>query len=467
MKVFLLSRGVFDIEKLRLRLEELDSQASNDNLWQDNQKAQEILKERSKINNDVELFLKLERDYNDAISLMKSAIDENDEEFFSEVESELAKLEQLIQLKETESLFTRKADNNNCFLEIHSGDGGTESNDWAEMLMRMYVRWAEIYHNFKVEVVEKLGESVGIKSAMIFNHYLFNHHVGEKAYGWAKSESGIHRLVRISPFDANGRRHTSFASVGVTPVTEDSIDIAVDEKDLKIDTYRASGAGGQHVNKTESAVRITHIPIGVVVQCQNGRSQHRNKEEALKLLKGQVEEVDFNAADENGKISLHRSALSGHKEVVNILIGAGANVKVVNNNGETPLHFAAVTYNEEVIKALVKGGADVNAVNKDCETPLHFAGMGCLNEHSFTILIINGADVNLADKNGRTPLHAAALGDFNARVIDVLIENGVVPSLKDKDRKTSMNLDKYRYIKQILEKKAIKTVLLPVVQLHY
>ncbi len=296
----LLLGGAFDIDKLKLRLEELEVKSADNNLWQDNRSAQEVFRERAKVKDSIESFLKLEINYNDSIELMKCAIDENDEELFSEIEKELIKLEKQIEHRKAESMFTGEADNNDCFMEIHSGAGGTESNDWAEMLMRMYIRWAEIYHNFKVEIIEKLdGDSVGIKSVTIKI-------MGEKAYGWAKSESGIHRLVRISPFDSNGKRHTSFASIGITPVIEDSISIIIDEKDLKIDTYRASGAGGQHVNKTESAVRVTHMPTGIVVQCQNSRSQHKNKNEALKLLKGRLYQVELEKkeqkmAEEYGK----------------------------------------------------------------------------------------------------------------------------------------------------------------------
>ncbi|WFW29463.1 MAG: peptide chain release factor 2 [Wolbachia endosymbiont of Menacanthus eurysternus] len=295
-----LVKKVFNIQKLKFRLAELESQAASDVIWQDKQKAQEILKERSKLKGDIELFLRLENDYNDAIHLMKLAIDENDEKFFYEIKNELLKLEKLVKRKEEEFLFTDEADNNNCFLEIHSGAGGTESNDWAEILMRMYMRWAEIYHNFKIEIVEKLnGESVGIKSVTI---KIF----GKKAYGWAKSENGIHRLVRISPFDENNKRHTTFASVVVIPVVKNSINIIINEKDLKISTYRASGAGGQHVNKTESAVSITHIPTNITVRCQNSRSQHQNRHEALELLKGRLYQIELEKkekkmAEEYGK----------------------------------------------------------------------------------------------------------------------------------------------------------------------
>ena len=248
--------------------------------------ALKLMKERTYLDQRLSSFNQLELEYKDIIAIIEIAEQDNDEKLLIDAKNQLLNLNKNIKKKELESLLSEEADKNDCFIEINAGAGGTESQDWVQMLLRMYSRWAD-KKEYKIIIMdENPGEEAGIKSVCIKIS-------GINEYGWLKTESGVHRLVRISPFDSQNRRHTSFASVWVYPEVDESVDINLEDKDLRIDTYRASGAGGQHVNRTDSAVRITHLPTNIVVQCQNHRSQHQNKAEAFKMLKAKLYELEL------------------------------------------------------------------------------------------------------------------------------------------------------------------------------
>ncbi|MCL1096824.1 peptide chain release factor 2 [Shewanella gelidii] len=281
-----LLRGYLDYDAKQERLEEVSRELESSEVWNDPENAQALGKERAALEAVVKTIDDMDSGLEDVEGLVELAVEEDDEETFNDASSELDELEKRLEELEFRRMFSGKHDTADCYLDIQSGSGGTEAQDWANMVLRMFLRWGEA-HDYKPELIEVTdGDVAGIKGATI-------KFTGEYAFGWLRTETGVHRLVRKSPFDSSGKRHTSFCSVFVYPEIDDSIEIDINPADLRVDTYRASGAGGQHVNKTESAIRITHLPTNTVVQCQNDRSQHKNRDSAMKQLKAKLYELEM------------------------------------------------------------------------------------------------------------------------------------------------------------------------------
>ncbi len=287
--------GFFEYDRKRERLEEVARELEDPSVWSKPERAQELGRERARLTADTGEIDRASKGIEDAIELLTLAEGEGDEAAAADIGRDAGRLEAAVRSLELKRMFRGEMDSHSAFLDIQAGAGGTEAQDWAQMLLRMYLRWAAA-RGFASEVIDSNpGEVAGIKSATVEVK-------GEYAYGWLRTETGVHRLVRKSPFDSGNRRHTSFASVFVSPEIDDDIEVAVNPADLKVDVYRSSGAGGQHVNKTESAVRITHLPTGIVVACQNERSQHKNRSTAMKMLKAKLYELEVNKRNAAAKV---------------------------------------------------------------------------------------------------------------------------------------------------------------------
>lgn len=332
--------GIFDFDVRAERLEEVNRELESPDVWNEPEKAQALGKEKVALELVVETIVKLEQGADDVEGLLELAIEAEDQETFDEANDELNGLISQLETLEFRRMFSGPNDTCDAYIDIQSGSGGTEAQDWANMLVRMYLRWGDA-HGFKTELLEvSEGEVAGIKSATI-------RFQGEYAFGWLRTETGVHRLVRKSPFDSGNRRHTSFASAFVYPEIDDDIDVDINPADLRIDTYRASGAGGQHVNRTDSAVRITHEPTGIVVQCQNDRSQHKNKDQAMKQLKAKIYEFELQ------KQNAEKQALEDSKSD----IGWGSQIRsyVLDDSRIKDLRTGVETRNTQ---AVLDGGLD-------------------------------------------------------------------------------------------------------------
>ncbi len=321
--------GVFDGETSERRLAELNAFIEKPDFWNVPQEARVLMQERTYLADGFNQIKKLETETADTLELIEMAELEGDDELFEEATRALNALQEEAASAEIEALLSGEADRNNAFLEIHPGAGGTEAQDWAAMLLRMYVRWANA-RKFKVDVLEEqAGDEAGLKSATILIK-------GHNAFGWLKTESGVHRLVRISPFDSSARRHTSFASVWVFPEIDDKIDIDIDESACRVDTYRASGAGGQHINKTDSAVRITHEPTGIVVQCQSDRSQHKNRSRAWDMLRARLYERELQEREAKAQeLSDLKSEIGWGQQIRSYVLQPYQMIKDLRTNTET------------------------------------------------------------------------------------------------------------------------------------
>ncbi|MDG1231822.1 MAG: peptide chain release factor 2 [Pseudomonadales bacterium] len=321
-------RGIFDYDNRKERLTEVELELADSSVWDDPEYAQKLGRERAALEVVVITIETLNSGLGDVADIVELAAEENDESLFNEGLTDLEELESRLEVLEFNRMFSGEMDSNSAFLDIQAGSGGTEAQDWAEMLLRMYLRWAE-GHGFKTEIMEVSdGDVAGIKGATI-------HVEGEHAFGWLRTETGVHRLVRKSPFDSGSRRHTSFASVFVSPELDDDIEIDLDMSDVRVDTYRASGAGGQHVNKTDSAIRLTHIPSGIVVQCQNQRSQHKNRDQAVKQLKAKLyEHEDQKRKAEMQVVEENKSDISWGSQIRSYVLDS-ARIKDLRTNIET------------------------------------------------------------------------------------------------------------------------------------